>query len=519
VRVQFLLNGAEEEKLLPLSASDEGRGSGRVVVPYGLDVAVGDSVEVKVDGDTILKGAVSGISKRRREGTKTLSCLGKTNVLFQNFILNTSHSSYESEDAGAIAKDLIDTYFAGVLTSTNVNTATGVTVSSVDFYGESVGDALEELCSRAGCDFYVDYSDDCHFFLSGTESSGLTINASDIFDVPYQTETGEVVSKVVVDGQGDVSGSAGSGYPMKYFKDRKISTNTEAGEVAAALLAKYNSALENASIVTIGFWKLRAKQSVVVDSPKDGFSASAETVQRVDWSFTAGSVKTTVTVGDEDFTGNPLEWAIRQVAAKLENKHDDWKLINMFTWVDIQNLDDAHEMANLIWIPDEVWAVKLAKVHVYAEKFRTHSRTLGEQAHKHAISGAPIDEVPTVDARLPLTDINGNDVGSIPLDKEGANAPVTGTGTSHVHDIDYGIYEEDIAGRTLSAELFDPNDISLHDFGVITTGEDDAELDLTQYFDPIVTGGAHPTYKLVLTASGRIRARTINYLRCALNAS
>jgi hypothetical protein len=136
MRIEFYLNNEKSEQFLPLSVSDEGRGSGRIVVPYGLDVVIGDSVEVKVDGDTILKGAVSGISKRRREGTKTLSCLGKTNVLFQNYILDTSHSAYESEDAGAIAKDLIDTYFAGVLTSTNVNTATGVTVSSIDGYGE-----------------------------------------------------------------------------------------------------------------------------------------------------------------------------------------------------------------------------------------------------------------------------------------------------------------------------------------------------------------------------------------------
>jgi len=77
----------------------------------------------------------------------------------------------------------------------------------------------------------------------------------------------------------------------------------------------------------------------------------------------------------------------------------------------------------------------------------------------------------------------------------------------HDHDIEYGIYEEAITGRTLSAKLYDPNDVLIKDFGVLLTGEDNDEIDLSDYFDELVYG----MYKLVLEASGRLRARVVFY--------
>jgi len=85
---------------------------------------------------------------------------------------------------------------------------------------------------------------------------------------------------------------------------------------------------------------------------------------------------------------------------------------------------------------------------------------------------------------------------------------------AHTHDIDYGIYEEAITGRTLSAILYDPDGNVLKDFGVILTGEDNDTLDLSEYFATLKYG----MYKVVLSASSRLRARLVFYELCKMYA-
>ena len=84
----------------------------------------------------------------------------------------------------------------------------------------------------------------------------------------------------------------------------------------------------------------------------------------------------------------------------------------------------------------------------------------------------------------------------------------------HTHDITYGIYEEGISGRTLSAILYDPDGNLLKDFGVVCTGEDSQVIDLSDYFSTLKYG----MYRLVLSASGRLRARLIFYELCKMYA-
>ena len=84
----------------------------------------------------------------------------------------------------------------------------------------------------------------------------------------------------------------------------------------------------------------------------------------------------------------------------------------------------------------------------------------------------------------------------------------------HTHEIDFGIYEEAITGRTLSGILYDPDGNVLEDFGVILTGEDSDILDLTDHFETLNYG----MYKMVLSASGRLRARLVFYELCKMYA-
>jgi len=198
----------------------------------------------------------------------------------------------------------------------------------------------------------------------------------------------------------------------------------------------------------------------------------------------------------------------------------------------------------------------------------THNVTIGiktstsESTHKHVIAEAPETGTFTPDAYMDVFDVNGAIIASINVKRYATATPYTigaaqahshdvniGTVTSasgggttvtsaagggttvtsasgggshshdvtipdHTHDITYGIYEEDISGRTLSAILYDPDGNLLEDFGVVCTGEDSQIIDLSDYFSTLKYG----MYRLELSASGRLRARLVFYELCKMYA-
>ena len=240
------------------------------------------------------------------------------------------------------------------------------------------------------------------------------------------------------------------------------------------------------------------------------------------------------------------------------------------TWQDAENLDATLGYTSYIWIPEDVYKIKTLKLHVYAEKFRAYSKSalsknLGAKTsssetptHSHYVSGQtaqssgahdhvvnnvwePTSNVcPSVsqmrahshtgvtegyDSTSPAGGSGGHshsyyrteDLKTGGVHTHSVSGVTSGSGAgphshtvtlgSHDHNIDFGIYEEAITGRTLSAKLYDPDGNLLKDFGVVTTGEDDVELDLSDYFETLKYG----TYELRLTASGRLRVRLVYY--------
>jgi len=285
------------------------------------------------------------------------------------------------------------------------------------------------------------------------------------------------------------------------------------------------------------------------------------------------------------------------------------------TWQDAENLDDTHGYVSYVWIPEETFKVDVLKLHVWAEKFRAHSKaalaggavvvtsgassittTVGGGAHSHTVTGATSSYVTpshTHDVAIgtktsasggahahmwgwyaqssPYSgnsrgyqawDINANRnrefnltvlddmdmytdttwahthdvvIGTVTSASGGGYHAHTVSGqtaeavtahshgmehthqvtlTDHTHGIDFGIYEEAITGRTLSAILYDPSGNLVKDFGVVCTGEDSVILDLSEYFETLQYG----TWRLELTASGRLRARLLYYELCKMYA-
>ena len=241
------------------------------------------------------------------------------------------------------------------------------------------------------------------------------------------------------------------------------------------------------------------------------------------------------------------------------------------TWQDAENLDGTHGYTSYIWIPEETFKVDVLKLHVWAEKFRAHSKaalaggatvvtsattlidhthnvsigtktSAGGGGHRHMMfrfyqdtpygcleryyvcRTVDLDEYPVDIKAFAPYDLytyetvadHTHDVviGTVTSASGGGSHSHNVTLPNHTHGIDFGIYEEDIAGRTLSAVLYDPDGNMMKDFGVVCTGEDNVILDLSEYFETLKYG----TWRLDLSASGRIRARLLYYELCKMYA-
>jgi len=135
-----------------------------------------------------------------------------------------------------------------------------------------------------------------------------------------------------------------------------------------------------------------------------------------------------------------------------------------------------------------LWTYEEATPHTHNVNYGTKTSASGGASHSHTVSGQTAEAVTNHSHDVAIDD--------------------------HTHPIEFGIYEEAIAGRTLSAKLYDPDGKLLKDFGVLVTGEDTEELDLSEYFAELKYG----MYSLVLSASGRLRARLIFYELCKMYA-
>ena len=230
------------------------------------------------------------------------------------------------------------------------------------------------------------------------------------------------------------------------------------------------------------------------------------------------------------------DWII-VTSAPRDPDNPDWEVPTLSpdknTWQDAENIDATHGYISYIWIPAETHSVRVMRAHVWAEKFRAYSTGAAAGGGQVITSGAKgshrhevLRWVSNTPVPRPTRVYHMHNSAYVPIDVEIATESAvnlycwqtTGSHThsvtlpNHTHNIAYGIYEEGIVGRTLSAALYDKDGVLLHNFGVILTGEGDVELDLSGYFSTLVYG----MYELRFTASGRMRVRIMYYELCLM---
>jgi hypothetical protein len=295
-----------------VSVESEIRGVASIEVPYEMAVSRGDLMHVFAYGERLIQGHVVSIRRQRSGGIRYATVQNKTARLWGKIILSQAHRYYSGEDAGEVVKDLVDYYFNGLFTTNHVNINVGITISDFDCYEQTVGDALEEVATRAGCSFFIDEDNDLHFFIEGS-TGGVTIQEADIIDVDVE-EVGVAVNRVIVKGVEGISASAGAGVPEKLVSDRRITTEQEAQEVASRYLRHYNEQVFG-GIVLNKFYSLRHGQKIIVNSPRDGLLNEELVVYSCRWDFSPGGCQTTINVGLREPS---FDFVLREVQRQIE---------------------------------------------------------------------------------------------------------------------------------------------------------------------------------------------------------
>ena len=114
-------------------------------------------------------------------------------------------------DAGEIAKIIVQQNTSGIVTTNNVNVATGTILDRVAFNHKNVFDALQELGDLSGYYFYVDENKDIHFEVEQGISSGYTFNNSNIVKSTVRSNDNNIYNKVWVYGDRILTGATNVG--------------------------------------------------------------------------------------------------------------------------------------------------------------------------------------------------------------------------------------------------------------------------------------------------------------------
>ncbi len=295
---KIFLNGKEQEAIncKIRQVASGATGVFTAAVPYKLSVTRGQTFRVDIEGNTLLVGLIKRIHRQRSRGIKTLTCYGYTHLLQNKYCVDEGFQLYENVDAGVIAKALIDHYFSGILTSTNINITTGVTINSLDCTDKTVYNMFKELAKRANCDFYVDTSLDTYFFVVGSVEAKRTIQPGDILDVDLVEDDLTKKDLIRVHGGGGRA-TSGTGDVEHLLVNTSILSIAEAQEVADALFGILGTGKVNVTVKVKGFYDVHSAEKILLNSPADDVINQYFIIQSMGWNLGLRNISSIIKLG------------------------------------------------------------------------------------------------------------------------------------------------------------------------------------------------------------------------------
>ena len=273
--------------------------------------ALNDKLRIYLDYATTattlrFEGIIERIS--RKMNTVELTGRGSASIVTGTLVTYTASAT----EASVILIALIDKYFPGVITKTNI-TASSTNVT-VNWYQKSFWECVIELCNASSFEAYIDQTYDMHFFASGT-----TTNATDMVVHEYNLlETGDFAPDLtVLKNKITVYGAATDGLPMiataedtdsqtAYgLKEENISDSNITTMVQAQNRANFELAIKKdpptiGDITSLGLTTLVPGEKLMVSDPMNGLVPGAYLIKKFTHKFSNDEpFKTTITIYKE----------------------------------------------------------------------------------------------------------------------------------------------------------------------------------------------------------------------------
>jgi len=240
-----------------------------------VDIATKDAIDIDDDGVTIFAGEVAQVDDGQEGVTQTLLviCHDYNILIDETAIENESYAAGTADSA--ILADLFSTYRSDINAVTHVATL-NASMEAVAFAGMTLREILDDLASRTGARYYVDYSKNLHWFATEANDAAFSLSTSPNMSTSFPfggfqrvRSAARIADKVFVLGK-EVSGWYPSGAPSyngsarhAVSRDQRILTADAVEDRGKAIYDAYNS-----ERVTYRLWTerdgLRAGQSVTV---------------------------------------------------------------------------------------------------------------------------------------------------------------------------------------------------------------------------------------------------------------
>ena len=114
---------------------------------------------------------------------------------------------YKNQDAGEIAKSIVESNTEDKLKADNINVNTGTIIEKIGFNHKNVFEGLKELAELSGYYFYVDNDKTINFILKESVPSYRTFDNKSVYRGNFKKEDREVYNKVWVYGDRVLTGN------------------------------------------------------------------------------------------------------------------------------------------------------------------------------------------------------------------------------------------------------------------------------------------------------------------------
>ena len=247
------------------------------------------------------------IEKVSYQGNK-LKVTGRSESL--KFMDITVTKSFNNTDTSEILKSLIDTYGSG-FTYSNIETSN--TNLTVTWTQKPFWECIQEICTAAGFDCYVDASLDFHYFRSGTvknQYEGIVHEYNLIEVGEFAEDLALIKNRIIVYGAeqdgiqiiytaDDLTSQAAYGIKEETVNDDNIIDYASAQELADYYLVKYKDPPIVGEIKSLLMASIQPGQAIKISSPADNIPPAAYVIISYKHNISSDGLFTSVKVNKE----------------------------------------------------------------------------------------------------------------------------------------------------------------------------------------------------------------------------